>query len=67
MLQKQLRSHQLNISAFSLGIVLGSYVGGLVITYVGLLQTALAASGLVIIAILLMSVVFQQEKKRTQR
>lgn len=57
----------LNISAFSLGIVLGSYVGGLVITYVGLLQTALAASGLVIIAILLMSVVFQQEKKRTQR
>lgn len=43
----------LNISSFNLGIVLGSFVGGLGIAYFGLTSTALIAGGMVVLAILL--------------
>lgn len=54
----------LNISSFSFGIVLGSFVGGQVINYFGLRNTALAAGILVALALVLMLVVFHLEKKR---
>lgn len=54
----------LNISSFSFGIVLGSFVGGQIIDYYGLANTALAAGVLVVLALLLMLIEFKLEKNR---
>lgn len=54
----------LNISSFSWGIVLGSFVGGKVIDYLDLNHTAIAAGLLVTIAILLTLIEFRFEKER---
>lgn len=54
----------LNISSFNLGIVLGSFVGGLGITYFGLTSTALIAGGMVVLAILLNIMELGLERKR---
>ena len=54
----------LNISSFSLGIVLGSFVGGLGITYFGLRSTAVIAGIMVFKAILLNTIEISMESKR---
>lgn len=54
----------LNISSFSLGIVLGSFVGGLGITYFGLRSTAIIAGIMVFLAILLNTIEISLESKR---
>ena len=54
----------LNISSFSWGIVLGSFVGGKVIDLIDLKHTAIAAGLLVTIAIGLTLIEFKLEKKR---
>lgn len=54
----------LNISSFSWGIVLGSFVGGKVIDLIDLKHTAIAAGLLVTIAIVLTIIEFKLERKR---
>lgn len=54
----------LNISSFNLGIVLGSFVGGLGIAYFGLTSTALIASGMVITALVLNVIERNLERSR---
>lgn len=56
----------LNISAFSFGIVLGSFVGGQAINVWGLRSTALVAAVLLAITIVLMVVENSLEKQRQQ-
>lgn len=54
----------LNIASFSLGIVLGSFVGGLAINKWGLTSTALVAGIMVVLALLLNIVESSLEAKR---
>lgn len=54
----------LNIASFNLGIVLGSFVGGLAITNWGLKSTALVAGIMVVLALLLNIVESSLEAKR---
>ena len=54
----------LNISSFSFGIVLGSFVGGQVLDVWGLRSTAIAAAILLVITILLMFVESKMEQNR---
>ncbi|KRL80307.1 hypothetical protein FC57_GL001522 [Lactobacillus ultunensis DSM 16047] len=54
----------LNISSFSFGIVLGSFVGGQALNIWGLRSTALIAGMLLAITLIMMLIEMNLEKKR---
>ncbi len=50
----------LNISAFNIGIVIGSSVGGQLVSHVGLAMTPIGGIGMSIVALLLIGVISKQ-------